>query len=146
MNIIKTLLKLISIYILQVGALWSFLGAYTHFKGDSLKLFLEPFWLAIYIFPIITTGAYMFFQKKQIPLTPTASPIKVSTEADFSPGIVEKDYSVETKRTDEEKSAPEKESYENPHEPSNECRKEVSIATKGIYSPGYVGGSYSVKR
>ena len=57
----KTILRFFAAYIVQVGAFWGLLDAYTYFMGDSLKTLLQGYWVFIYIIPVFTSLASMKF-------------------------------------------------------------------------------------
>lgn len=95
----EMIVKIIIVYIVQVGSLWGLLEGYTYFTDDSLKMFLGSFWIALYIVPIITTALYFLSQQKGNNKMKSDKKTEetITTEGDYSPGIVKKNYSVKRK-------------------------------------------------
>lgn len=137
---IAIIAKALIIYIIQVGSLWGALEGYTYFKGDALKSTLGEFWILMYILPVFTTLLYILWQRKNIQTTVNRQQV-ASTEGDFSPGIVERNYSVKAQSPDVKRTSSRKKQDTGA---SREKDKPL-IQTKGNYSPGSVGGDYKVE-
>lgn len=136
----KKSVKFIAIYAAQIGTIWGLLEAYSYFKGDALRVFLGPYWVLIYIFPLITT-AYLVARgdKKEDKVEES-----ITTQGDFSPGRVGGNYTVQMPSGD---TAETKSLGSHPADNRRSAAGEEanqSIRTKGNYSPGKVEGDYKI--
>lgn len=138
---INKVIKSIVIYIAQVGALWGFLEGYTYFKGSALKEFLGPYWLLIYILPLLTT-AYVIYRGSQKEENVQKN---ITTQGDFSPGKVGGSYTVRGQPAASERATSLGESTGATEANNSSTKSGKNIRTKGNYSPGEVGGDYKIE-
>lgn len=90
----KSILKFVTIYIIQVGAIWGFVEGYTYFKGDHLKKLLGPYWVVLYGLPALIALILTMRQITKKNASANSRGDIIITKGAYSPGKVGGDYEV----------------------------------------------------
>ncbi|MBN2443612.1 MAG: hypothetical protein JXJ04_19790 [Spirochaetales bacterium] len=144
---IKTVIRFICTYGIQVGALWSFLEGYTYFKNNVLKNFLGSFWILIYIIPLVTTTIYILVRKAGKNNEAGKDDIEedIQTLGNYSPGKVNGHYTVRKQSENPGQTVPSDVPPVEKIKNGTDKKTGKSIHTEGNYCPGEVGGNYTVE-